>query len=259
MRLMLIRPNMGRMETGAYDDEGRMEPLELGVLGGLTPPDVHIRLVDDRIETIPYEDPVDLVAITVETFKARRAYEISSEFRQRGVPVVLGGFHPTLLPEEALLHADAIVVNDAESVWQELIADARAGKLRPIYQGRPGMPQSNVLPRRDLFRKKDYLPISLVQFARGCRNACNYCAISAYSQQSVSVRPIGEVIREIKSQERNLVFFVDDNIVGDRDAAKQLFRALIPLRIRWVSQACIDMVHDTELMELMVASGCLGM
>ena len=127
MKVALIKPNIGRMAHSLYVDEGRMEPLQLGVLAGMTPPDIEVALHDDRCEDIPYEEPTDLVAITVETYTARRAYEISAAYRERGVPVVLGGFHPTLIPEEAAEHADAIVVGDAEPVWVELLQDAEQG------------------------------------------------------------------------------------------------------------------------------------
>lgn len=258
MRLTLVKPNIGRMEHSLYVDEGRMEPLQLGILAGMTPPDVNIILIDDRCEEIIYDAPTDLVAITVETFTARRAYEISAEYRARGVSVILGGFHPTLLPEEASLHADSIVVGDAETVWANIIEDARSANLKPIYRARPGIPQSGFVPRRDIFEGKGYLPITLAQFGRGCRYSCSFCAISSYFNRAHSFRPVDELVREIEQQERKLIFFVDDNIVADREAAKQLFRALIPLRIRWVSQGSIDMVHDRELMDLMVESGCLG-
>ena len=258
MKLTLIKPNIGRMEHSLYVDEGRMEPLQIGVLAGITPADVDIVFIDDRCEEITYDTPTDLVAITVETFTAKRAYEISAEYRARGVPVVLGGFHPTLLPEEASLHADSISIGDAETVWADIIEDARTGNLKPIYTARPGIPQSGIVPRRDIFKGKGYLPVTLVQFGRGCKYACNFCAISAYFNQTHSVRPIEEVIAEIEQQERKLVLFVDDNIVANHEAVKQLFRALIPLRIRWICEGTIDMVHDRELMDLMVASGCFA-
>jgi radical SAM superfamily enzyme YgiQ (UPF0313 family) len=235
-----------------------MEPLQLGVLAGMTPAEIDIVLIDDRCEEIPYDDPTNLVGITVETFTARRAYEISAEYRARRVPVVLGGFHPTLLPEEASLHSDTIVIGDAETVWTDVIEDARSGNLKPVYRASPGVPQSGSLPRRDIFMGKGYLPITLVQFGRGCRYACDFCAISSYFNCTHSYRPIDEVVQEIEQQERKLIFFVDDNIVADHEAAKQLFHALIPLRIRWVSQGSIDMLRDRELMNLMVESGCLG-
>ena len=259
MKLTLIKPNIGRMEHSLYVDEGRMEPLQLGVLAGLTPSDVDVVLHDDRCETIPYDDPTDLVAITVETFTARRAYEISAEYRARGVPVVLGGFHPTLIPDEASEHGDAIVIGDAETVWTNIIEDARDGRLRPVYRASAVTPQAGgVIPRRDLFKGKGYLPLTLVQFGRGCTNGCRYCAISAYFGATHTCRRVEEVVEEIRRQKRRTVFFVDDNIVADREAAKRLFRALIPLKIRWVSQGSVEMVEDRELMALRVESGCLG-
>lgn len=259
MRLTLIKPNIGRMPRGPYVDDGRMEPLQLGLLAGLCPPDVDVSLFDDRCEPIPFDRPTDLVAITVETFTARRAYEISRAFRQRGVPVVLGGFHPTLAPEEAAAQADSLVLGDAESVWGDVLRDAGAGRLQSVYHGCREIPQAaGAQPRRDLFRGKGYLPITLAQFGRGCVNECSYCAISAFFERTHRSRPVEEVVREIEGAGQRFVFFVDDNIVADRGAAKALFRALTPLRIRWVSQATIDMVNDPELMELMCASGCLG-
>lgn len=259
MKLTLIKPNIGRMEHSLYVDEGRMEPLQLGVLAALTPPDVDVALYDDRMEQIPYDEPTDLVAITVETYTARRAYEISSEFRQRGVPVILGGMQPTLIPEETVPHADAIFIGDAEFGWTEVIEDARRGKLKPVYRAPVGRPQPGTLTRRDLFEGKSYLPVTLLQFSRGCRFACTFCAVSAYFDRTQYCRDVREVVQEIEAQERKLLFFVDDNLLSDHEAAKELFRALIPLKVRWVSQGSIDMTRDHELMDLMVHSGCVGL
>lgn len=259
MRITFIKPNIGRLEHSLYVDEGRMEPLQLGVLAGLTPPDIECVLYDDRIETIPYDEVTDLVAITVEIYTARRAYEIAEEYRLRGVPVVMGGFHPTLLPEEARQHADAIVLGDAEWIWHEVVEDARRGRLRETYQSRPGIPQPNgVQPRRDLFRGKGYLPITLMQFSRGCRFSCDFCAISVFFDRKNFVRRTRDVLDEIAKQDRKFIFFVDDNFLSNHEAAKSFLRELIPLRIRWVSQGSLDMTNDPELMELLVESGCLG-
>lgn len=259
MKITLIKPNMGRRGTKRYVDSGRMEPLQLGVLAGLTPPEIDVQLFDDRSEDIDFAERTDLVAITVETFTARRSYEIAAEYRRRGVPVVLGGMHPTLIPDEAAEHADAIVIGDAENVWTTLIEDAAAGRLQARYNGHlPARPQSHSPTRRDLFRGKGYLPITLLQYSRGCPYVCNYCATSVYFNRAHRHREIGEVVDEIRAQRRSYLFFVDDNITADHDAAKQLFEALIPLKIRWVSQASLDMLRDAELMELMVRSGCQG-
>lgn len=259
MKITLIKPTIGRREHSLYVDEGRMEPLMLGVLAGLTPPDVEVVLYDDRMETIPYDDPTDLVAITVETFTARRAYEISDEFRQRGIPVILGGMHVALVPEESSEHADSIFIGDAESGWSRVVADARVGRLQPRYYASPGVAQpGGIQPRRDLYQGKSYLPISLMQFSRGCRFACSFCAVSQYFDRRHYLRHIDEVLAEIERQGRKFIFFVDDNIASDRTALKELCHALIPMGVHWISQASLDVTQDRELMGLMEKSGCWG-
>lgn len=259
MKISLIKPTIGRREHSLYVDEGRMEPLMLGVLAGLTPPDVEVVLHDDRMETIPYDAPTDLVAITVESYTARRAYEIAAEYRRRGVRVILGGMHATLLPEECALHADSLFLGDAETLWGQVVEDARRGALRPRYEAPAGIAQLNgTRPRRDLYRGKGYLPISLMQFSRGCRFACGFCAVSRYFDRRHHIRRIDEVLREISEQERRFLFFVDDNIASDRKALKELCAELIPMKVNWISQASLDVTRDRQLMGLMRDSGCLG-
>lgn len=258
MKITLIRPNIGRLEHSLFVDEARMEPLALGVLAALTPPDVEVVMYDDRLEPIPYDERTDLAVISVEVFTARRAYEISTAFRERGVPVILGGVHVTLLPGEAARHADAIYIGDAEKLWEQVIADLKLGSLQPVYRASGGPPQPGLLTRREIYQGKKYLPLSLVQFSRGCRFACEFCAVSAYFGAQHHCRAVDETIREIENQPRKHIFFVDDNLLANHHAAKALFKALIPLKIHWVSQASIDMTSDPELMALMADSGCLG-
>jgi len=258
MRIALVKPAIGRREDASVVEEGRMEPLPLGVLAALTPPEVEVALHDDRIAPIPFDAPVDLVGITVETWTARRAYEIADEYRRRGVPVVMGGIHTTLAPDEAALHADAVYLGDAETGWADVLADARAGRLKRRYDAGPGVPQPGLLPRRDLFRGRGYLPISLVQFGRGCTWGCEYCAVAVQFGRRVYTRPIDEVVAELRAVRPKFAFFVDDNLVADRDAAKAFLRAVAPLGIRWVGQATVDITEDAELMSLMERSGCLG-
>lgn len=263
MKLTLIKPNIGRKEHSLYVDEGRMEPLMLGILAALTPPDVEVVLYDDRMERIPYDEQTDLVAITVETFTARRAYEIADEYRQRGVKVVMGGIHATLLPEEVALHADSVFTGDAETRWQEMIEDARAARLKPRYDAPVGVGQVDgcqrcLLPRREIFSGKGYLPINLMQFSRGCRFACRFCAVSQYFGRRHYLRQVDEVVREITAQKSHFIFFVDDNIASDHHALAELCHALIPLKINWISQASLDVTQNRPLMTLMERSGCWG-
>jgi radical SAM superfamily enzyme YgiQ (UPF0313 family) len=259
VRVTFIKPTLGRLADGApFVDAARMEPLQLALLAGLTPSGVDVELLDDRIDRIDYDEPTDLVAITVEAFTARRAYEISAEYRARRVPVVMGGMHATLIPDEVAQHADAVFTGDAEKLWAQVVADAHDARLRPRYHAAPGVPQPGVLPRRDLLAGKGYLPLSLLQFGRGCRHGCEFCAVGAYFEHHVHTRPVDEVVAEIQAQPRRNLFFVDDNFIADPGAAKALLRALIPLRVRWVSQASVDQVRDPELMRLFVESGCLG-
>jgi radical SAM superfamily enzyme YgiQ (UPF0313 family) len=258
VQVTLIKPTLGRLADRPFVDEARMEPLQLGVIAGLTPPGVDIRLFDDRIDEIDYDERTDLVAITIEAFTARRAYEIAAEYRARRVPVIMGGMHATLLPEEVAEHADSVFTGDAETLWAQVVADTHEGRLRPRYDAPVGQPQAGTMPRRDLFAGKGYLPITLLQFGRGCRYRCEFCAVGAYFDHHQYSRPVEEVVAEIQSQPRRDLFFVDDNLIADLGAAKRLLRALVPLRVRWVSQASIDQVRDPELMSLFVESGCLG-
>jgi len=259
MQVTFIKPTLGCLDSGErFVDEGRMEPLSLGLLAGLTPPGVDCRLFDDRIDEIDYDEPTDLVAINVEAFTARRAYEIAAEYRLRRVPVVMGGMHATLIPDEVAEHADAVFTGDAEALWPQVVADAHAGRMRPRYAGGLGTPQPGAQPRRDLYAGKGYLPISLLQFGRGCRYHCEFCAVGEYFDHRQYTRSVGEVVAEIAALPRKYIFFVDDNLVANPRAAKELLRALIPLKVRWVSQASLDHTRDPEMMHLFVESGCIG-
>lgn len=168
MKLTLIHPCIGRRQGDrSYIRTWQMEPLPAATIAGLTPSGIDIRFHDDRMERLAFDEPTDLVAMSVETYTARRAYQISSEYRRRGVPVVMGGFHPTLVPDEAAQFAEAIVVGEAETVWPELIDDARHGRLRPRYQTSGRTALEGIAPDRRIFRGKRYLPVGLVESGRG--------------------------------------------------------------------------------------------
>ena len=252
-------PAVGRKENETYVNSWKMEPLALAVLAALTPTDIEVKFFDDRLESIPYDEPTDLVAINAETYTAKRAYQISSQFRKRKVPVILGGYHPTLMPEEAGEYADSVVVGEAEKLWPKLIDDVKKNRLQKIYRSVQRPLLNDIKPRRDIFEGKKYLPLALVESARGCRFSCNFCSISSFFNQTYNPRPVSEVVTEIGCLGRKSIFLVDDNIIADPQRTKELFRALIPLKINWISQGTINIANDNEMLELMKKSGCLGL
>lgn len=258
MRLTLIYPAVGRKEGRPYVRAWQMQPLSMALLASITPPDVEVRFHDDRVEDIPFDEPTDLVAISVETFTALRAYKIARAFRARGVPVVLGGYHVTLLPEEARREADAIVVGDAEPVWPRLLADARRRRLEPVYRGLGRRVLSGLRPRREIFAGKRYQNITLVEFARGCNFKCDFCSITAFHDANQNHRPAHEVAEEMAATGSKRFFIVDDNIVSQPAQVRELCRELVPLKVGWVGQASVHIAQDDELLELMVRSGCRG-
>jgi radical SAM superfamily enzyme YgiQ (UPF0313 family) len=261
MRLTLVHPCIGRRRGQPYIRTWQMEPLAPATLAGLTPRDrdIEIRFYDDRTEPIPFDDATDLVALSVETYTAKRSYQIASEFRRRGVPVVMGGFHPTLVPLEASEYAESIVVGEAEGVWSAVIEDFGNGRLRRVYR-QPRRPSlSGLRVDRSIFAGKRYLPVGLVEAGRGCHFRCEFCAIQSYFGSTQTRRPVEEILDEVRRVRKPLIFFVDDNITSNMDEAKEFFRALIPLRIRWVSQASINAAHDEEFLRLIKASGCQGL
>lgn len=259
MKLTIVHPCVGRRVGEKYIRSWQMEPLAPAVLAGLTAPGVEIKFHDDRMESISYDEPTDLVAISVETYTARRAYQIASEYRKRGVPVVMGGFHATLVPEEVSDYAESILIGEAETLWPELIEDFRNGRLRRVYR-RAGRPSLDGLKLdRSIFSGKRYLPIGLVEAGRGCQFRCEFCAIQSYFKSTQTRRPAREIVDEVSRLNKKLIFFVDDNITSNIEEAKEFFRALIPLNIRWVSQASINAAHDEEFLRLIKASGCQGL
>ena len=252
MKITLVRPSMfGRRTSDA------MQPLAFAILRALTPPDIEVVAYDERVETIPLDEPTDLVAMTVETYTARRAFQLATAFRRRGIPVVMGGYHPTFLPDECSAFADAVVLGDAEGIWPAVVADARRGRLRPVYQqGDYPALTNQPLPDRSVFAGKSYAPVTLVQYGRGCRFNCDFCSIHAFYGNSLRQRPVRAVCDEIERAGRKYVFFVDDNLFVDVPKAKELFAAIKPLGVSWFCQTSIDIARDRALVALMAKSGC---
>lgn len=233
-----------------------MQPLVFAVLKALTPPPHTLTFHDELVERLPGVPDADLVAVTVETFTARRAYQLADDWRARGVRVVLGGYHPTMLPEEALGHADAVVVGEAEDTWPRLLADAEAGVLARRYDSANDADLAGVRYDETAFAGKRYLPIGLVQFGRGCRYACDFCSIHAFYGSSIRTRPVAAVVEELRRRPGRFWFFVDDNLMANPAAARELLAALVPLRRRWACQVSMDVAEDPATLRLLHRAGC---
>jgi radical SAM superfamily enzyme YgiQ (UPF0313 family) len=212
------------------------------------------------MEKIPYDEATDAVAISLETYTAKRVYQIASEYRKRKIPVIVGGFHASLVPEEAERYAESVVVGEAESIWPTVIDDLRHGTLKKRYQGfeRPSLDQ--IRPDRSIFRGKRYLPIGLVETGRGCRFPCEFCAIQAFFDRTHRTRPVDQILADLQTlkKSKKVFFFVDDNFAGNMKAAKPLLQEMAPLNIRWITQMSINAAHDEEFLDLLSRSGCKG-
>lgn len=262
MKVLLIAPAsqaLRNMKRGILRFSTLNFALTLPRLAALCPPGVEVEIADDQIEDIPYNTAVDLVGLTAETPHAPRAYEIAEVFRRRGVLTIMGGAHATLMPDEALEHVDAVVVGECEDIFSKIIEDASKGRLERVYQ-QEDKPSLGKLPRprTDLLKGSRYLPLSAVESSRGCPFCCNFCMVRYLYGRGSRHRPLEEVVEEIEEKPHKMIFFTDDNIVGNVNYAKELFRAMIPLKKWWIAQASITMAHDRELMELAARSGCKG-
>ncbi|MDP3879069.1 MAG: radical SAM protein [Dehalococcoidales bacterium] len=253
MKFTYIRPSL--IPAGVAGDS--IEPLVFAILSGLTPPDIDRVLYDQRIEVIPFDEPTDLAVLTIDTFTAKSAYQIAAQYHLRGVPVIAGGIHPTLCPREALRFVDSVVIGDAEGVWHEVVRDARGKKLKPVYEKRyPSLDRLQF--DRSIFKGKRYLPVTLVQFGRGCRFSCEYCSVHALYGSNIRQRPVDAVVEEIRKTGRKPVIFTDDNLFVDNSATNELLRALTPLGIKWGCQASLDISANRDLIRLMAQSGCIA-
>jgi radical SAM superfamily enzyme YgiQ (UPF0313 family) len=230
--------------------------LALDLLAGLTPPGHDVSIIEEEFEDIPLDADCDLVGLSCMTSNAPRAYVLAREFKRRGRTVVLGGVHPTLLPEEALRHADSVVIGEAEGVWARLLEDLQNGRLQRMYHD-PRPPLDRYVPVRP--RKgmtKGIFRVVPVMTTRGCPYDCDFCCVHDIYGATVRHVPIANVVRHIVDSGGRIFMFLDDNIVGDRGYAGDLFEAIRPLKIKWVGQASLSFVHDAELLRLARESGC---
>jgi len=258
MKITFILPCVGKKPNEPYVKTWLMEPLAIAVLSSLTPPEVERVFYDDRLESIPYDEPTDLVAVNVESYSAKRAYQVAEQYRRRGVPVVMGGFHATLMPDEAAEHADAVVVGAAEPLWPTVLEDFKRGEMKKKYVYGKGNDFSPLLPDRSIYRGKKYTKVTLIEAGRGCPFHCEFCSICQFFNRKYFPRPVEDVVRELKALKAKRVFFIDDNLVVDREHTKALMTAIRPLNVQWVGQVSLNIAKNTEMLGLMKESGCLG-
>ena len=234
--------------------------LTLTSLAALTPPEIDVRITDENVNPIDFEEDVDLVGITGMIMHAPRAYEIASRFRRRNIPVVMGGPHASSLPLEAKEHVDAVVIGEAEKVWAGLIDDARMGRLKPFYKADAFCSMERMPhPRLDLLKQNAYMTVNCVQTTRGCPYQCDFCHVTHFFGKTYRCRPVDEVIAEVQRLPGEFIVFIDDNIAGNRHFAKELFTRLKPLKKKWASQASITLTRDPELLKLAADSGCVSL
>jgi radical SAM superfamily enzyme YgiQ (UPF0313 family) len=234
-------------------------PLTLTQLAALVPEELNakIKIVDEGIQELPKKIEADIVGISATTPNAHRAYKIADRLRAEGKTVVLGGYHATLMPEEAAQHADAIVLGYAEKSWPQLLHDFKNNNLQPRYDcsGQEVFEQSLPVPRRDLLNQRSYLIKNTIEATRGCPNLCEFCVIAAAHGREHWLRPVEEVVEEIKQMKAKRVVFLDSSPTEFSDYAKDLCRALIPLKIKWSSAATMRIARDKEWLQLAFESG----
>ncbi|MDF2530988.1 MAG: radical protein [Clostridia bacterium] len=254
MKITFVYPAIGKKSGEKYIYTWKMEPLTIAMLKALTPQSVETEFFDDRIELINYETKTDLVVITVETYTAKRSYFIASEFMKRGIKVILGGYHVTLLPEEAKQYADCIVTGNAEGVWSEMLKDFSNHQLKPRYSGHTGFDFTR--PDKTIFQGKKYVPVTLVEIGRGCCHNCEFCAITSYYHGKYHCRRSEDIIEDLKESKHRYSFFVDDNLIADKNNASRLFQAVQPYKKKWAGQGTLAMAKDKEFLRNMKKSGC---
>lgn len=262
MRILLIAPSAGywrglgkkRLFNGKTF---RFSMLSLLSVAAFTPDTHDLRLIDEQCDDIPWGERFDLVGITVMTATAPRAYELCGLFRQKHVPVVVGGFHPTFNIEEARRHADAVVVGPAGHAWQEVLKDVEAGALKPLYRGDPNVEVPEKLPRH-LLNKSRYVSANTCYATLGCRNRCSFCSITAFYNGKRYQRDVESIVRHLRSFDDRFFMFIDDNLTQDREYAIGLFKAIAPIGKKWATQASIEIADDPDLLDWMGRAGCVG-
>jgi radical SAM superfamily enzyme YgiQ (UPF0313 family) len=243
--------------------EANFVPPITGIhLAALTPAEHHVRVIHQQVEVVDFETDAELIALSFFTGFANEAYRLADEFRSRGKRVVAGGPHATFNADEALAHCDSVVIGEAESVWTEVLADAAAGNLRARYIGASPPLTGIPTPRFDLLPNSFFIR-RVIQATRGCPFSCSFCTVPTINP-GFRTRPVEDVIRDIRYNrfpywwQRKIVWFWDDNLTVKRAYIRELLTAMIPLRKWWLTQASMDIGEDNSLLDLMQASGCIG-
>jgi radical SAM superfamily enzyme YgiQ (UPF0313 family) len=257
MKIILIAPVHRKQNFKRYF---QIAPLNLMMIASITPRDINVEILDENIDTIDYNSPVDLVGISSNTSEINRAYEICDEFRKRGIAVIIGGIHASALPDEAGEHADSVVIGEAEGLWEKVIDDFRKGTLAKFYKHETFPDISRLpLPDRAVLNKKRYLTRNVFQLSRGCPFRCVFCSVTEFFGNTFRVRNEDQVIEEIERMDGKFLIFVDDNIFGDPGYAARLLEKMIPLKKKWVSQCTLHLADNSRLLNLATKSGCMGM
>ncbi len=236
-------------------------PLVLPILASITPSDVEVILIDENVEPIDFGEKVDLVGITGMTHVVPRSYEIADEYKKRGVPVVMGGIHVSMLPEEAIPHCDSVVIGEAEEIWERVIRDAQKKNLQRFYYA-PKLPDlaNTPIPRWDLLKNNEYSAFTIYT-GRGCPNDCEFCIVKEFFGRGCRHKSIEKVVEEVKFLQgidpKKALFFTDDNLLVDSKYAEELMNRLKPLKINfWWCNTSMDMLKDDKILDLMYDSGC---
>ena len=253
MNMCVIKPSMFGEQT-----KDALPPLLFAILKPLTPSDVTLTFLDENIEHIPNDVSYDVVAISIDTFTARRGYILAERFRKRGIPVILGGIHATLCADEieAGKYADSVIIGEAEDTWGAVINDLRTGMLNPRYISMNNTALCKVQYDYSIFQGKKYNPIWVVQFSRGCKFSCDFCSIHALHGNTLRTRPASAVAATIRELPRKLILFADDNLFSDPMKIDELLTELKPLRLNWVCQISLDAARDFDLLCRLRKSGC---
>jgi len=264
IKIVLISPKgpLYRHRGGIFKKNLRYAPLTLTTLASLIPSNIQaeIRIIDEGIEDIDLILQADLIGMTVITGNAFRAYELADHFRKRGIYIVLGGPHVTLVPDDAKSHADSIVIGYAEETWPELLQDFLHGNVKPRYIQNPNLKLENLpFPRRDLLKSGAYLTTHVFEATRGCVHSCDFCVVPTAWGIKPYHKPVEDVVADIQQHWARKIAFIDLNLISDRDYAAALFEALIPLGVDWFGLSTTLLVKDLPLLKLAARSGCKGL